>query len=72
MLPIVLASFVGAPLTAALLWSHGAAIALVAAPFGASAAGLAVGLAVAAGHRPEHAPAVPRSRRADGPAPTWH
>lgn len=56
MLPIVLASFIGAPLTAALLWPHGTLLAVAAAPFGGSTAGLAVGLAVAAGRHWGQAP----------------
>ncbi|MER2267803.1 hypothetical protein [Methylobacterium oxalidis] len=40
MFAIMMAAIVGGPLTSALLWDHGAVVALAAAPFGGSLSGL--------------------------------
>jgi hypothetical protein len=40
MLPIIFSALIGGPVTAALLWEHGAAVAILAAPLGGSLAAL--------------------------------
>ncbi len=44
MIPLVLVALIGAPVTAALMWSHGVTDAVLAAPFSGSLAALGVAI----------------------------
>jgi hypothetical protein len=59
MFGIMLAALVGGPLTTLMLWDSGAVVALAAAPFGGSVAGLVTGVLIAGMRGREPAPTLP-------------
>ncbi|WP_336491138.1 hypothetical protein [Methylobacterium nigriterrae] len=71
MLLIVFSAFIGAPITTALLWGHGAVEAILAAPFGGSLAGLCAAALI--GFRHEVRTRMPRQMKQVHAyfSPTW-